>query len=162
MKKLFQKTKRASYYITDKGEVFSKSNKGVFRKKATTLNKKRGYIYVRTDYGNYIVHRLVALAFIDNPENKPEVNHKDGNKLNNCVENLEWVTSKENINHAIRAGLIKPFERNQGNIKYTNEQCKEVINRIKNGMTYVVAGSIYNMPYSTVAHLIRKSRRNIC
>ena len=60
------------------------------------------------------VHQLVALAFIPNPENKPEVNHKDRNRSNNNVENLEWVTQSENVAHAYRNGVKpRPTYQNQ-------------------------------------------------
>lgn len=56
---------------------------------------------------NYSVHRLVAKTFIENTNDYMDVNHKDGNKQNNCVENLEWCTRSENLKHAIRIGLVK-------------------------------------------------------
>jgi hypothetical protein len=71
---------------------------------------KKGYQRVRvTICGEKIgfkVHREVAKAFIPNPDNKPQVNHIDGNKSNNAVENLEWVTNQENAHHAIATGLF--------------------------------------------------------
>ena len=57
----------------------------------------------------YSVHRLLALSFIPNPEGKPQVNHRDGDKLNNCLSNLEWVTQSENQIHAYAMGLQKGF-----------------------------------------------------
>lgn len=88
------------------GEYFMKG-----RILKNSIIKDKGYCRVSLNNGNgkisKRVHRLVAEAFILNPENKPEVNHKDGNKLNNCVSNLEWCTNKENIEHSIRTGLKK-------------------------------------------------------
>lgn len=71
------------------------------------------------------VHILVAKAFIPNPENKPEVNHIDGDKNNICVTNLEWVTHSENIQHSYDAGLRKSGCEN-GHAKLTPEQIREI------------------------------------
>jgi len=72
---------------------------------------KRGYPRIRLSYKDqklsFRIHRLVAIHFIDNPENKPQVNHKDGNKLNNNDWNLEWNTNSENQLHAHITGLKK-------------------------------------------------------
>ena len=57
------------------------------------------------------IHRLVASTFIPNPNNLPTVNHKDGNKENNNISNLEWCTCKENTIHGWRIGLMKPYDR---------------------------------------------------
>lgn len=68
------------------------------------------------------IHRLVATAFIPNPENKPEVNHIDGNRLNNNVDNLEWATRIENMKHAVDTGLINnQFGEKASHSKYVTE-----------------------------------------
>ena len=79
----------------------------------------------------YDIHRLVALHFISNNHNKPQVNHKDGNKLNNNYKNLEWCTSKENVNHAIKNGLFIPHTK--GKFGKDNILSKQIIQYDKYG-----------------------------
>lgn len=75
------------------------------------VKTKLGYMRVGLKSNNksrdYLVHRLVAQTFIPNPKNKRYVNHKNGNKEDNRVDNLEWCTHKENMQHAVRTGLSK-------------------------------------------------------
>jgi len=69
---------------------------------------KQVFVCVRNKHYMRYVHRLVAECYLPNPNNLPEVNHKDGNKANNNVDNLEWCTRSENQQHAIRTGLKPP------------------------------------------------------
>ena len=100
-------TNYENYFIYDTGDVYN-----------TTTNKmldgsisENGYRYYRLSKNNckkmFYAHRLVAEHFIDNPKGLPVVNHKDGDKLNNDISNLEWVSYSENIEHAHKNNLIK-------------------------------------------------------
>lgn len=116
----------SKYYITSKGEIYSEW----FCEYSALCLRPNGYYQVgmQKDDGSWCslrVHRLVALAFIPNPENKPAVNHIDGNKLNNNVSNLEWCTFQENNEHMFRTNL---HDKN-----ITNEQAKEVCMRLSMG-----------------------------
>jgi len=72
-------------------------------------NNSPYYIVTLSGRKSLLVHRLVAIAFIPNPLNKPQVNHKNGIKSDNILENLEWVTVKENAIHAIKTGLFRCY-----------------------------------------------------
>lgn len=102
------------YQISDKGRIKSLQriskfgkNKKILKERIMTQKVTRfGYHTIRLSKNgkknDYSVHRLVAKAFIENTNNLPQVNHKDENKDNNCIENLEWCSSSYNINYGNR------------------------------------------------------------
>jgi hypothetical protein len=88
------------YLITLDGRVFSMISMRFLKNFI-----KSDYVYVKIKHKSYRLHRLVAKAYLPNPENKATVNHIDGNKYNNMLCNLEWATSSENMKHACDTGL---------------------------------------------------------
>ena len=94
---------------------------------------------------DFTIHRLVALAFLPNEENKPFVNHKNGIKTDNRVENLEWCTQAENITHAVKNRLVKT--------KLTDEQAKEIFN---SQLSHRKLAKLYNITNSIVWRIKNK------
>lgn len=95
-----------TYFISSEGKVFNKHGREI-----SPYVDCHGYLAVqicikRNTHKAFRVHRLVAEYFIPNPQNKQQVNHINGNKLDPREENLEWVTPKENIHHAFKTGLV--------------------------------------------------------
>lgn len=92
------------YFVTTDGKIFSQAY-GSLKELSPWLDSKKRYFMIdlskKGTVYKHLVHRLVAQAYIPNPDNLPEVNHKDGNCQNNHVSNLEWVTRQENINHSL-------------------------------------------------------------
>jgi len=119
----------------------------------------------------YKIHRLVAQAFIPNPENKPCVNHLDGVKSNNCVDNLEWCTYSENAKHAWDTGL-RTLERsniyklhghgeNNSNSKLTQHNVDNIRKEYASGAySYIQLAIKYNVGKSSICRVIRKVNWN--
>ena len=148
------------YQVSNKGRV--KSLKWAGGKIMKPSEIRGGYL--GTNLYNHSshavrVHQLVAEAFIPNPENKPCVNHIDGNKQNNCVENLEWVTYSENTLHAHRNNLIKTKKGSEVyNAKLTDEQVryirKNYIPRDKN-FSAVALAKKFNVSPEIISFVVR-------
>lgn len=140
------------YRVTDTGEVFGKK-----RFKLKPVLNKRGYYQYSLSENNVIkvidAHRLVAILFIPNPDNKEEVNHIDGNKLNNNVWNLEWNTPMENTTHAIRTGLSNSKGSYNGMSKLTEKQVME-IRQLKGKLMHKEIAEKYGVGRTTITMIL--------
>ncbi len=136
------------YEVTKNGEIINIHNG---HKRILQPNTK-GYLRVMINGKNLFVHRLVAEKYVPNPENKPQVNHIDGNKLNNHYTNLEWVTNQENRNHAIEHGLHTMGEDCSWS-KLNNDKVN-FIRQHKNDITVKEFTELFNVTRSTIEDVI--------
>ena len=113
------------YLVYSDGRIWSNKTHR-FMKQCSNGRYMKVALCIKGKLKQFLVHRLVAKAFVPNPENKREVNHIDGNKTNNKVSNLEWVTARENQIHAVKTGL-KKHGTDLWNGKFNKEQVVDII-----------------------------------
>lgn len=157
------------YEVSNLGNIISLENKSNHKKvkylkcSKTKSGYLRAYLYKNKKRKCYMLHRLVALAFIPNPHNLPQINHIDGNKKNNKVENLEWCTQRDNNIHAIVNGLNstqKAVEKNEkpiilmnNNTRYRSmmDACRDLklnvanVSRVCNGKLKHTKGYVFKL-----------------
>jgi hypothetical protein len=125
--------------------------------KTCMMGTNCGYVGVvlckESKYKSFRIHRLIAIAFIPNPDNKPCVNHLDGNKLNNNIDNLEWCTHSENNKHALKTGLRKPFKHENNPCAKLNMLQVNIIRHCKGDIKSNELSKIFNISLSSIHRL---------
>lgn len=151
------------YKVSNKGNVKS-LKRIILRKDGSWLPIKgkflpqrkntSGYLqvslYKNTKRKRFFVQRLVAFAFIGRNENKPEVNHKDGKKENNNDSNLEWMTHKENMNHAIKSGL----KNLQSPCKIVKKVADEIRELYKQGKSQTNLSKMFSLSVTSIWRIV--------
>lgn len=179
MKKITEEWKdiveyQGSYQISNLGRVKSlaryvKSRWGKYRLLKERILKssqdKDGYFTIGASFKNkpihLRIHRLVAKAFVPNPSNKPEVNHKDCNKQNNTYSNLEWVDDYEQAQHAWKMGVcLYPKGSKHGNSKLTEQDIPIILERIKSGEMIKDIAKDYNIVATAITRIKKGTRWN--
>lgn len=126
------------YFINESGELFSNKTGRLKPIKPYVEDAGYGRVALRIS-GKYItkrLHQLVAITFLPNPDNLPQVNHIDCNKANNSVENLEWCTAKQNINHAFDNGLVSRKRGSESHMYGSRNRYSKKVKNIYTGKIY--------------------------
>lgn len=156
-----------NYFVDEHGIVYTKRRRGTSGGILPQRINSVGYLRVDLQKGkdkkSVLVHRLVANAYIPKVEGCDFVNHKDGNKLNNNVENLEWCNRSENMLHAYSKGLIhldsRPCGEKHHRSKLSDEQVKEIKKLHLAGISGAEIGRQYNVSKSVIYNIIHGKRK---
>lgn len=144
------------YKVSTLGRVKSLQGKN---EKLMLPYTSKGYVRIKLVVNGrrraFQMHQLVATAFIPNPQNKPEVNHIDGDKNNNTKKNLEWNTRSENMLHVYKTGLNSSVGENHHNSKLTQKNVDEIRTKyVPRKCTMKELGEMYGVRYGTISSII--------
>lgn len=150
-------TSEAVYFVSNCGRCWTITVK---RRKPSSIrcreNKNQYYKYLDVGSKSLSLHRLVATAFIPNPEHKAQVNHKNGDKSDNRVSNLEWCTQSENMKHAFKTGLSKQSLYS----KYSDDQIRGVMTDcVMNGFSQSKAAAAWGVNENVIRATIHRIRQ---
>lgn len=155
---MYKQIENLDYEINSEGIVRRISTKRIKK----SFKRPDGYIGIqlyitKEKVKNYQLHRLIANAFIPNPDNKLYINHIDSNRENNSLNNLEWVTFEENVKHGYKSGYASNKGSNNGFSVLTEEQVLEMRSKRENdNLTYQQLATQYNVSYGCVAEIIQR------
>lgn len=140
------------------GEVKSKRTGRILKQ----TKKENGYLQINTrKEGKQIkplVHTLIALTFVPNPDNKAEVNHLDGDKSNNSADNLEWCTREENMQHASKEGLLNCKGSNNNNSKLSEQDVINIRRLYAEGNIMKDIAKAYNISKPHVSDIVNHKK----
>ena len=152
------------YRVSNEGVLITTPRQGTKGGVVKRYKMKHGYeeyhLYKNDKLHHEYVHRLLAKYFIPNPENKPHVNHIDGNPMNNSLDNLEWVTHLENVQHAVRTGLVNRKGENHPLVKLTDQEVLEIRDLYKHRIfKQWEIGELYGVARTTVGSIVQNRNR---
>lgn len=151
-----------NYELNKLGQVRKKPSNKLLTPFITT----NGYLRIRFDKKAYQVHTLIATHYIPNPNNYKEINHKDNNKLNNSIDNLEWCTRQYNMLHCVKSGRSSIFNIcglkgvNSPSSKLSNNQVLEIRTRLEQGESTTSICKDYNVSSTVILNIKKRKSYN--
>jgi len=151
-----------SYIIFNNGKIYSKYKKRFLK---PTI-RKNGYAYIRIylngEYNDYRVHTLIAKHFLKNPCKYKEINHKNCNKSDNNVKNLEWCSRSLNMKHAYENKLWQPFKNEESNLcKLSNKVVQKIRTMYRNKIPQLKLAKLFNTTQGNISCIVNYKTRSI-
>ena len=147
------------YFVTKNGEIIGKLK--TLKPSITPSGYASVCLYFNGKYKTFLIHRMVAECYIPNPDNKPQINHKNGDKLNNDYTNLEWSTSEENINHAINILGYRTLGDCPNSKLSINDMFEIYRCHINDGIYQTHLAKKYNVDTSTISRAIKNIKKQM-